>query len=248
MTKQTAGVTLGIAPVSVQSDRPTPFEQYRTLQASHPQLFRNPDGCLMPIHTDVAGMEAARREIAARYDDAGWPAGWADAGLYYEDPWFVLVRDIISRSDGTAATHHRIILKGSSDSVVIAPRMGDQYVLLRHYRHALRDFSLEFPRGRLDPEDSPEDAVRRELVEEIGAETGELAYLGYVQSDTSLVDNRMFAYCANIRSLGTPSHEEGIESTTLVSGTDIRQMILDGALTDATTVNAFALLMLRGMA
>lgn len=248
MTKRTAGSILGIAPVPAQSDRPSPFEQYRVLQTSHPELFRNPDGCLMPIRTDEAEMEAARHEIAARYRDAGWPAEWAAAGLYYEDPWFILVRDIIGRSNGTAATHHRIILKGSPDSVVIVPRMGDRYVLLRHYRHALRDFSLEFPRGRLDPDDSPEDAVRRELGEEIGAETDGLAYLGYVQSDTSLVDNRMFAYCANIRSLGTPSREEGIESTALVSGTNIRRMILDGAITDATTVNAFALLMLRDMA
>ncbi len=47
-------------------------------------------------------------------------------------------------------------------------------LLIRQYRHPTRRFLLEVPAGKVDAGESLEQAVRRELREEIGAEVGEL--------------------------------------------------------------------------
>ena len=47
-------------------------------------------------------------------------------------------------------------------------------LLIKQYRHPTRRFLLEVPAGKADPGESLETAVRRELMEEIGAEAGEL--------------------------------------------------------------------------
>ena len=47
-------------------------------------------------------------------------------------------------------------------------------LLIRQYRHPTRRRLIEVPAGKVDPEESLEAAVRRELREELGAEVGEL--------------------------------------------------------------------------
>ncbi|WP_293169972.1 NUDIX hydrolase [Oceanithermus sp.] len=47
-------------------------------------------------------------------------------------------------------------------------------LMIRQYRHPTRRFLLEVPAGKVDAGEALEDAVRRELLEEIGAEVGEL--------------------------------------------------------------------------
>jgi ADP-ribose pyrophosphatase len=54
-------------------------------------------------------------------------------------------------------------------AVAIAARFEDgRLLLVRQYRHAVGDWLLEIPAGRLDPGESALDAARRELEEETG--------------------------------------------------------------------------------
>src|SRR4030042_6958442 len=46
----------------------------------------------------------------------------------------------------------------------------DEVVLIRQYRHGIREVTLEIPGGIMEGKDSPEDAARRELIEETGYE------------------------------------------------------------------------------
>ena len=63
----------------------------------------------------------------------------------------------------------RIILAAS-----VALRHGDRFLLVER-SHAPARGLLAFPGGRLERGESPEAAARRELLEETGLETGELA-------------------------------------------------------------------------
>jgi len=47
-------------------------------------------------------------------------------------------------------------------------------LMIKQYRHPTRRFLLEVPAGKVDPGESLEQAVRRELLEEVGARAGKL--------------------------------------------------------------------------
>ena len=53
-------------------------------------------------------------------------------------------------------------------------------VLIRQYRHGIRDVTIEMPGGMIDPGESPEAAARRELQEETGYTAESLRFLARV--------------------------------------------------------------------
>ena len=65
------------------------------------------------------------------------------------------------------------IIRHSGASAVL-PFLSDpasddpQILLIKQYRYAAEDFLYEVPAGRLDPNESPADCARRELLEETG--------------------------------------------------------------------------------
>jgi ADP-ribose pyrophosphatase len=50
--------------------------------------------------------------------------------------------------------------------------------LIEHYKHGAGHVSLELPAGYLDPGETPEEAARRELLEETGQQAARWDYLG----------------------------------------------------------------------
>jgi ADP-ribose pyrophosphatase len=74
---------------------------------------------------------------------------------------------------------------GKANGVIVAPIDGDgKVVLVRQFRHPVRLWMMELPRGRRDAGERPEDAAARELREEIGFEADSLHALGRVSPDS----------------------------------------------------------------
>ena len=63
--------------------------------------------------------------------------------------------------------------------VVCVPFLSDGRVLMvRQFKQGPQKVCLTFPGGFIDPRESPEEACRRELLEETGADANELTHLG----------------------------------------------------------------------
>ena len=101
-----------------------------------------------------------------------------------------------ARSPRTGESHDFFILE-STDWVNVIPLTPDnEVVLIRQYRHGIRDNTLEIPGGLIEPEDTPEQAARRELAEETGYEAGGMTYLGYVHPNPAILNNRCHTFLA----------------------------------------------------
>src|SRR3989304_5703220 len=57
---------------------------------------------------------------------------------------------------------------------VLALTRNNEAVLVKQYRHGVRDILLELPGGIVDDDENPLDAVRRELLEETGYSTSNI--------------------------------------------------------------------------
>src|ERR671936_111870 len=90
---------------------------------------------------------------------------------------------------------HEIAIVRHPPSVVLAPIDADgRIILIRQYRAALDRELWEFPAGSLDPNESPEDAARRECEEEIGRVPTRVERLGTWYPTPGYCDEEMIFF------------------------------------------------------
>ena len=79
----------------------------------------------------------------------------------------------------------------------VLPLLDDgRVVLIRQFRPALGGMVLEIPAGRLEPNESPETCVRRELVEEVGYRADRVEKLGEMLPAVGFCDERIHLFVA----------------------------------------------------
>lgn len=80
-------------------------------------------------------------------------------------------------SNGVERRYERVQGSGRG-AVLVVPMLDDNTMLLvREYAAGLHNYQLGFPKGLIDPNESPEQAANRELREEIGYGAGQLTRL-----------------------------------------------------------------------
>lgn len=93
----------------------------------------------------------------------------------YEGKLVRLYKDTVELPDGSQSFREVIRHPGA---VAMVPLLDDgRIVLVRQYRTAIRQVTLEIPAGTLEPGEAPEPAAIRELQEEIGYKPGKLERL-----------------------------------------------------------------------
>lgn len=117
-------------------------------------------------------------------------------------------------------------------------------VLLRQYRHALREFIWEIPAGTLSQGEDPLECARRELREETGYESARMRKLSEITPVPGYSDERVHLYVAeDLRKTAQHLDEDEILVTEEVPLNTALNMIRDGEIRDAKTI--VGLLMVR---
>jgi len=161
--------------------------------------------------------------------------------------WVFSVRADTARCPRTGQEHDFYVLE-SPDWVNVIPLTPDnQVVMVRQYRHGTREITLEIPGGLAAPGDSPEDAARRELLEETGYEGDQLVFLGSACPQPAILNNRSITYLAkDVHLVRVPDLDdtEDIELV-LVPLSEIPDLISSGDIDNAMVVLAFYWYFLR---
>lgn len=144
-------------------------------------------------------------------------------------------RDRVRLPDGKEAGREYIVHPGA---VMIVPVLDNGRLLMeRQFRHPMGRVMLEFPAGKLDPNESPLACAKRELLEETGYSAKEWAHAGILHNAIAYSTEGIEIFFARGLTQGERKLDEG-EFLDVVthSTTELDALAANGELTDAKTL------------
>jgi ADP-ribose pyrophosphatase len=160
-------------------------------------------------------------------------------------PWVELIaREVEFAPGAEPQVYHSI--RGFDYVVVLAVTPEGLIPLVRQYRPAVEDFTLEFPAGIIDGGEDAAETARRELLEETGFPARMVCSLGVNKTDAGRLSNRMHSYFIQTEArVSDFQPEEGI-STRLVTLDELVDLILTGEFDAQTNLGTLLQAILRG--
>jgi ADP-ribose pyrophosphatase len=131
----------------------------------------------------------------------------------------------------------REIVEHENCVAIVAIDDADNILLVRQFRKPVEKELLEIPAGGIDPGESPEDAVRREMREETGFLPRKVAKLGGFYSSPGFCTEYLHLYLVSDL-IKSPLQAEDSESISLVRVPieQIPGLIASGAICDAKSI------------
>jgi len=167
------------------------------------------------------------------------------SGVVYEDRWMRLRRDEIQRRDGSRGTYAFV---EKADFALVIPAENDGFHLVEEYRYPIGRRTWSFPQGGWPHGQSgpPEDLARLELSQETGLQASTLTRLGYLHCAHGISSQGGHFFLATGLTPGPPEREteEQDMRQAWVPRAEFEDMVTRGAITDDSTLAAYALLLL----
>ncbi|MCC2645012.1 MAG: hydrolase [Burkholderiales bacterium] len=149
--------------------------------------------------------------------------------------WIKITHDTVNLPDGTTA--FREYIKHSGAVAIIAITKDKQIVLEYQYRHPVNKVMLEIPAGKLEPDEDPLNAAKRELQEETGYNSGSWLELGSCFPCIGYSNEQITYYLAENLIAGIPNLDEGeFLETTLMDIDKCFDLAYSGKITDGKTL------------
>ena len=206
---------------------------YFALMKERPELFNSSE--LIDIETEYEKITAFEKESGIQ------------TGILYKSRFSMLVVDVIKGKNGYY-TYERIIPAATGKGVVVIPKYNGKFLLIRQYRHTIRDYQYCFVRGFGEDGISPEANALKEISEEIGGKVTSTTYLGELTPDSGITSNIVSYFVCELSSYDKPESEEGIDMIIELDQTGLEEWIKTNRITDGYSVCAYGLYKLKGLA
>lgn len=156
-----------------------------------------------------------------------------------KEKWATLRVDECKMPDGTIVPDY-YVLEYPDWVNAVALTEDNQVVIIRQYRHAVEEVITEIPGGCIDPGESPEQAIARELLEETGYAFSSIEPLTTLYANPSTGNNKTFSYLARGGKKVQEQHLDGREEIEiqLVSLSQLKEMLLNNQFGQALHASA----------
>jgi ADP-ribose pyrophosphatase len=165
----------------------------------------------------------------------------SDSQTVLETPWF----KVVAKAQTTGELYYMLELQDYVTVIAVTPAR--QVLFVRQFRPVVERQTLELPSGHVEERESPEDAARRELLEETGFLAPRLELLGTLIPDVGRLTNRMWCYFAHDVQPGDGTHqsEAGLSVVELPERDALRRAA-DGTIDHALNLAALFLAVSSG--
>jgi ADP-ribose pyrophosphatase len=171
-----------------------------------------------------------------------------DRRVEYERPWLAVEAKDVRRDGGESETYYSV--RTHDYAAVLAVTEDGRIPLVRQFRPAIEVRSLELPSGLIDTDETPEETIRRELLEETGCEAGAgVLELGRFHVDSGRMQTTEWAFFAPAARVvaGGPSGDEADLELVFVAPAELRELVLNGEFRMAAHVAVVGAAIIRGL-
>ena len=152
---------------------------------------------------------------------------------------FTAYLDEVSLRNGR--TSKRICIDHPQASAIVPFVSDNEIVMVRQYRYALKREVLEIPAGKIDKGESPEECIKRELIEETGFEAKSIDWLYTYAPAIGYSNELIHIYVGReLKKLGDKIDEDEISSIEILSLDEVLGMIKDHKIIDSKTIIGLA--------
>ena len=110
-------------------------------------------------------------------------------------PYFTARKDKCETPEGKIIPSYYVVeLPTTVCAVAITEE--NEVLMVRQYRHPIKETLLEIPGGFIDEGETPEEAMRRELKEETGYEFSTVINVGRIAANPGVLDNFTYLFLA----------------------------------------------------
>ena len=160
-------------------------------------------------------------------------------------PWVDLVAREVEFSPGAEPQIYHSV--ATFDYVILLAVTPDGRIpLVRQYRPAVEDFTLEFPAGIVDRGEDPAATATRELLEETGLPAESIHLLAVNKTDAGRLSNRVHSYFVRTGPQMPDFEPEAGIAICLVTMPELVRLIRAGEFDAQANLGTLLLAMLRG--
>lgn len=163
-----------------------------------------------------------------------------------DHPRMQLVEDEVELPSGKKIQYLRQEYSGRGGGIVIC-RKGDKILVQREYSYPVDEILWQFPGGKIEADETPEQAATRELAEESGIKAENAKCIGWFYPDNRRTNARLFVVeCDYVTDdeKARPDDTEFIKSEWIENG-QISQMIRRGEVRNYAMLAAWGMLQSR---
>jgi ADP-ribose pyrophosphatase len=209
------------------------YQRYLHLKRDEPGLFPGkPDDPYQIVHDD-----AKVREFGLD----------TQCGVMFENRFIRVLNEPVMGPDGPVSYLRILGAAKATPGVCILGQFEDRFVFIDIFRHPVRDWLLELPRGFGDPGCTTEENVRREAKEEIQAEIESAQVLGRVLPDSGISGKFDEIVYAKLSRLDPFVPSEGIRERLPLTREQIDEAIRSGRIRDGFTLSALSMARAAGL-
>ena len=149
------------------------------------------------------------------------------------------LKDDVELSDGTTSFREVIVHNGGVG--IAALKEDDTILLVKQYRYPLKAVNIELPAGKLETNENPDEASKRELEEETGYRAKNWKSLGFINTTPGICTEKLYLYLASdLEFVGEHPDEGEFIKCFECKLSKVKQMISNGEINDAKTICAIS--------
>ncbi len=159
--------------------------------------------------------------------------------LYKHPPYFIARKDKCKRPDGAIIEAYYVVELPAS-VITVGLTSDNKILLVKQYRHPVKETSIEFPGGFIDEGETPMQAAKRETEEETGYVFNAFIPLGKVAGNPGILNNftHIFIATGGEKKMTTRFDQQEDITTLLVSIGELQLLMAENKIIQSLHLNA----------